>query len=141
MVVVVGVFAIALYRGQGELDSRTLTFTTFMIANLALIFTNRSWTTTLGASFRSTTPALWWVTSGAIVFLALVIYVPGLRHLFRFNVLHPVDIGICVTAGISSVVWFGLLKRILHWSRASRVGSWMSDSRAPRGKHVRTDIM
>jgi Ca2+-transporting ATPase len=120
MVVVVGVFAIALGRGQGELDSRTLTFTTFMVANLALIFTNRSWSTT---SLRSTNRALWWVTAGAIVVLALVIYVPGLRHLFRFTVLHPVDIVICVTAGISSVIWFELLKRISHRSGAAQLGS------------------
>jgi Ca2+-transporting ATPase len=123
MVVVVGVFAIALHRGQGELDSRTLTFTTFMIANLALIFTNRSWSTTVLVSLRLPNRALWWVTTGALVFLALVIYVPGLRHLFRYTVLHPLDIVICVTAGISSVIWFELLKRLSDPSSTARLRS------------------
>ena len=37
------IFAIALRRGQGEADARTLTFTALVMANLALIATNRSW--------------------------------------------------------------------------------------------------
>jgi len=100
-----------------------LTFTTFMVANLALIFTNHSWSTTVIASLRSTNRVPRWVTTEAIAFLALVIYVPGLGHLFRFTVLHPVDVLICVTAGISSVIWFELLKRISHRSGAAQLGS------------------
>jgi Ca2+-transporting ATPase len=111
-VVVLSVFAIALYRGQGEVDSRTLTFTTFMIANLGLIFTNRSWSTTAVAVWKSRNRALWWVTGGAIAFLALVIYVPGLSGLFRFGPLHPVDILICTGAAAMSVIWFQVFKLI-----------------------------
>ena len=36
-----------LYRGQGEADARTLTITTLIIANLGLIFANRSWSRTI----------------------------------------------------------------------------------------------
>jgi P-type Ca2+ transporter type 2C len=36
--IMLAIFLISLYRGQGELDARELTFTTLILANLALIF-------------------------------------------------------------------------------------------------------
>jgi Ca2+-transporting ATPase len=110
MLVVVGVFGVALGRGQGELESRALTFTTFMVANLGLIFTNRSWSATVVDPLQPTNRALWWVTGGAVAFLALVLYVPGLRGVFRFAPLDPQDLALCLVAGVSSVVWFELFK-------------------------------
>jgi Ca2+-transporting ATPase len=50
------------------------------------------------------------VTGGAVVFLGLALYVPFLRDLFRFSILHPYDIFICVAAGVMSIVWFEVLK-------------------------------
>ncbi|WP_404800387.1 hypothetical protein [Amazonocrinis nigriterrae] len=50
---------------------------------------------------------------GALVFLAFVLYLPVLRHLFRFSILHPIDLAICLTAGVFSIFWFEQLK-ILH---------------------------
>ncbi len=110
MLVIVYVFS--LKRGQSEEDSRALTFTTLIIANLGLIFVNRSWSRTVLATLRSPNTALWWVTGGAVVFLVLALYVPFLRDLFRFSVLHPFDIFICVAAGVMSIVWFEVLKMV-----------------------------
>jgi Ca2+-transporting ATPase len=104
------VYVISLNRGQSEVDSRALTFTTLIIANLGLIFVNRSWSRTVLATLRSPNTALWWVTGGAVLFLGLALYVPFLRDVFRFSVLHPIDIFICVAAGVASVLWFEVLK-------------------------------
>ncbi len=112
MVVVVAVFGIALHRGQSELESRGLTFTTFMVANLGLIFTNRSWSRSAGTEPRPHNQALWWVSGGAVAFLALVFVIPTLRGLFRFAPLHLVDLAICLGAGAASVLWFEVLKRV-----------------------------
>jgi len=106
------VYVISLKRGQSEADSRALTFTTLIIANLGLIFVNRSWTRTVLATLRSPNTALWWVTGGAVVLLGLVLNIPFLRDLFRFSVLHPIDIFICVAAGVFSVLWFEVLKMV-----------------------------
>jgi len=110
LVILLIIFAIALYRGQGELDARALTFTTLIIANLSLILTNRSWSRTIAATLKSPNRALWWVLGGAIAFLGCVLYVPFLRHLFRFSFLHPIDIAICLAGGAISILWFELLK-------------------------------
>ncbi len=112
--VVVAVFALAMHQGRGELTARTLTFTTFIIANLALIFTNRSWKETALASLGRSNAALWWVVGGAVVFLGVVVYVPLVHDLFRFTPLGGLDVLACVVAGISSVLWFELYKIALR---------------------------
>jgi P-type Ca2+ transporter type 2C len=104
------VFAIAHLRGEPETNTRALTFTTFVIANLALILANRSWTRLIVATLRSPNPALWWVIGGALAVLALVLYVPFARDLFRFSRLHKMDLVICSSAGVFSVLWFEALK-------------------------------
>ena len=110
LVIVLAVFASALFRGQGEAEARTLSYTTLIIANLGLILTNRSWTRTIWDTLRSPNAALWWVLGGATVFLSLVLYVPFLRDLFSFAFLHPIDIAICLVAGVISIAWFEGLK-------------------------------
>lgn len=110
LIVLVAIFSITLYRGQGELEARALTFTTLIIANLSLILTNRSWSRTIANTLRAPNPALWWVLGGAIAFLGLILYVPFLRHLFRFSILHPIDLAICLAGGAISIIWFEWLK-------------------------------
>jgi len=108
--VVLAVYAVALHAGRPEAEARALTFGTFLIGNLGLIFTNRSWSRRIvGSSLGDAT--LWIVTFGALLFLALVIYVPSLAHLFRFSALRALDVAAALIAGILSVAWFELVKR------------------------------
>jgi magnesium-transporting ATPase (P-type) len=74
LLIVLTVFGVALFRGQGELDARALTFTTLIIANLGLILANRSWSRTLLENLRTPNAAMWWVFGGATVFLLTVLY-------------------------------------------------------------------
>jgi P-type Ca2+ transporter type 2C len=110
LVIILAVFGIALYRGLGEQEARTLTFTTLIIANLGLILTNRSWSRTILSTLGSPNTALRWVVGGAAIFLGLVLYIPFLRSLFLFSTLHLVDIVICLAAGVFSIIWFEGLK-------------------------------
>jgi Ca2+-transporting ATPase len=110
LLTVLAVFMISYYRGQGEQQARALSFTTLILANLGLILTNLSWSGTIIETLRKPNAALWWVVGGAVVFLGLVLYVPFLRDLFRFAQLHPVDLGICLAAGVVSILWFEGLK-------------------------------
>lgn len=110
LAVLLAVFLVALHRGQGEVDARTLAFTALIVANLGLIFTNRSWS---ASSFRTkgqANRAFWWVLGGSLFLLSLVLTVPRLRELFRFSELHAVDVGICLAAGLVSSLWFEALK-------------------------------
>jgi Ca2+-transporting ATPase len=104
--IVLGVFLISLYRGQGEREARTLTFTTLIFANIGLILVNRSWSRTIIEGVRAPNKALWWVIAGAMLVLVIVLYVRFVRDLFRFSVLHPLDLAICMGAGMVSIAWF-----------------------------------
>jgi len=112
LVILLGVYFFALKRGQSEEDARALTFTTLIVANLGLIFVNRSWSRTVLATLRSPNTALWWVTGGALLFLGLALYVPFLQQLFRFSLLHPSDVALCIAAGVVSIIWFEVLKLV-----------------------------
>ncbi len=121
LAVLVAVFAIAYYRGQGEFDARTLAFTTLIIANLSLILTNRSWSRPALATLNTPNPALWWVLGGGLIFLGVILYVPLLQNLFRFSFLHPIDLAICLAAGVLSTLWFEVLK-LWPRKRQRRIG-------------------
>jgi P-type Ca2+ transporter type 2C len=110
LAIVFGVFYFAMMNNRGINEARALSFTTLIAANLALILTNRSWSRTILQTLRTPNAALWWVLSGAISFLALVLSVPFLRGLFKFSVLSPADLLICFAAGILSIAWFEALK-------------------------------
>ena len=107
---VIAVFAFALYRGLGDADARTLSFTTLVVGMLGLIVVNRSWSRNVIHALRSPNRAFWWVVAGALGFLTLVLYVPSLRDLFRFSILHTDDLLICTGAGFLSSVVIELLK-------------------------------
>ncbi|MFA5073555.1 MAG: cation-translocating P-type ATPase [Nitrospirota bacterium] len=111
-VVLVIVYLLGMVRGQGEEDARALTFATLIIANLGLIFTNRSWQHKISHTLKIPNKALWWITSGALILLGTVLYVPFLQTLFKFSELHLVDIGVCIVASIASIAWFEILKGI-----------------------------
>ncbi len=119
LIILLLVYGIALYLGQGGLEARALTFTTLVIANLSLIFTNRSWSRTILVTLRSRNAALWWVVGGALVSLGLVLYVPFLRRLFHFATLRPIDLAIGVAAGVTSILWFEGLKMLSRQRKRS----------------------
>ncbi|MBI3996976.1 MAG: cation-translocating P-type ATPase [Candidatus Omnitrophica bacterium] len=110
LLIVLAVFVVARARGHTEGEARALTFTTLIIANLALILTNRSWSRSILSTLREPNAALWWVMAGALTVLALVLSVPWLRELFRFAALHMDDLIVCLVAGTVSILWFEGLK-------------------------------
>jgi len=111
LAILLAIFSLALYRKQGELDARALTFTTLILANLGLILSEGSTSRLSFKILKSPNPALWWVIGGGLFFLAIVLYVPFLRNLFSFSFLHPIDLAICLLGGAISLLWFELLKK------------------------------
>lgn len=110
LAILLAVFAVGWRMGGGEDKTRTLTFATLIIANLALILTNRSWTMTVWEMRRIRNGALWWIVGGAAGFLALTLTVPFLRGLFHFGKISAADFLLCLAGGVLSIVWFEGLK-------------------------------
>jgi len=119
LLVTIAAFVISLYRGQGEQDARAISFTTLVLGNLALIWSNLSRTRTIPELLRSRHTSLWAITAGAISLLAFVLYVPASRNLFQFSTLHLNDLAVCVLLVLISVTWFEatkILRRRKHSS-------------------------
>ncbi len=110
LLVVMGAYAWANHR-LAEPEARAFAFTTLVIANLALIFSNRSRSRALLASLRAPNATLWIVTGLTLGFLALSLYVPGLAGAFRFAPLPLTELAVAFGLGLASVVWFQLLKK------------------------------
>jgi Ca2+-transporting ATPase len=110
LLIVVIVLLSSLYRGLGEQEARTMTFTSIVMANLALILTNRSWSQTILGTFRRRNNALWWIFGLTLLALCLVIYIPPISSLFYFTTLKPIDLLLCLGAGTISVAWFEAFK-------------------------------
>jgi Ca2+-transporting ATPase len=110
LIVSLTAFLISLYRGQGEFDARAISFTTLVLGNLALIWTNRSRTRTIPEVLRSPNIALWMITAGTLLFLSASLYLPWARSLFQFSTLHPNDLATCIVLALASVTWFEAAK-------------------------------
>jgi P-type Ca2+ transporter type 2C len=106
--VLIATFAIAHDSGLGEYASRTITFVTLILANIALILTSR----VARSGPRVTNPALRWVSGGAIAFLIVCIAIPGLRSLFRFDALHGDDLALTGLAIVAVVALFAVVGRL-----------------------------
>ena len=110
LIVVALVYKAALYLGHALDEARAIAFVTLIISNLCLILTNRSWSRSIFASFKSPNPALAWVLGGALIFLGLVIFVPFLQGIFHFAPMHAIDFCLALIAGIVSITWFEIMK-------------------------------
>ncbi|MHB8741499.1 MAG: cation-translocating P-type ATPase [Sulfuricaulis sp.] len=117
--VALALFISALAHGFNENEARALTFTALVVANIALVFTNRSWTHNLFETLRLPNPALWRVAGAALLILGIVLYVPGIRTLFRFAPLPMPDLILSATAGVASVLWFEIFKRFRQMPRTT----------------------
>lgn len=109
--IVLMIYSVSLYRGDGAEHARTLTFTTLILASLGLIVTNRSWSRSMADMFHVPNQALWWVIGSALALLILVLTIPVLREVFRFTALDPIDLAVCMVAWIIGLVAFELTKR------------------------------
>jgi Ca2+-transporting ATPase len=93
-----------------EKEVRAFTFATLVMGNLALIFSNRSRTASLWALLRTPNRTLWWVSGATLGLLSLALYWPWMAALFNFEPLSLPNLLIATGMGLSSVLWFELIK-------------------------------
>ncbi len=108
--VVVGVYAFGLSQDPNAGEARMFAFVSLVIGNLGLIFANRSTSLFIPESLRIPNKALWWVSLGALFFLAIVLSVPGAREMFQFSPLHLWEIALLAFAGITSILFAESIK-------------------------------
>jgi len=110
LLVTMAIYGVSLSQGRGELEARSLAFTTLVIANLGLILSNRFWSKNVVASLRYKNMPLFIIIAATFTIMTLLIYVPFLRELSHFGTLHIDDLAICFIAGIVCILWFETVK-------------------------------
>jgi Ca2+-transporting ATPase len=99
-------------RGLPDGEVRSFGFAAIVFGNLAMIHAARSRERTILATLRLPNPALWWITGGTLVALAVSIYVPPVADLFRFASLAPGYLVVAAAAGCAGVLWYEAYKRL-----------------------------
>ncbi len=126
LAVIASVYGVVLARGLGAGEARMMAFVSLVLADLGLIFANRSMRHSLLSTLRVANPALWWVSGGAVAFLALALAVPVLRDVFSFAPLHLEEIVPILLAGLASILlaesvktraWQWLVTSLESWNR------------------------
>ena len=104
------IYFIGQKMGYTEKAVRTLTFVTLIVSNIAVILSNRSWTSNIFKILVTPNKAVKWVVGGAVLFLILILNIPFLLNLFQFEKIGIIETLICVIAGLFSITWFELYK-------------------------------
>jgi len=104
------VYFLSRYWGYDAKEMRAMSFTTLIVANIAVILTNRSWTDNIFRIIATPNKAVLWVAGGAVFFLTLILNIPFFLDLFQFHQLSSINILLCSAAGISTIVWFEIYK-------------------------------
>ena len=106
------VYFVSLNLDYSENQARTFTFVTLIVSNIAVILSNRSWTTGIFTILATPNKTVKWVVGGAIIFLLLILNIPFLIDLFQFEKVGLQELLICTLAGFSSIIWFEIYKKI-----------------------------
>lgn len=104
-IAIFGVFFLGHKYGYSPERNRTITFCTFIFANLGLIAINRP------HILQLRNRAFIWVSSLAVLALLIVIYVPHLRPLFGFAEINLADWSIAIVSSLVATL-VGLLIRV-----------------------------
>ena len=106
------VYFIGSGMGYSEKGVRTLTFVTLIVSNIAVILSNRSWTSGILKILSTPNKAVMWIIGGAVIFLILIIQIPFLLDLFQFEKIGYLELLVCTGAGLLSITWFEIYKKV-----------------------------
>jgi Ca2+-transporting ATPase len=108
-------------QGLAEPQARALAFATLVLANLALIFSNRSRQASVFDSLRVPNRTLWVVSGLTLGLLLLALYLPPLAGVLHLAPLPASMLAVTMGAALACMGWFESLKWGKRaWSRNAR---------------------
>ncbi len=112
LAIVLAIYFIYLNAGYSEKSVRAMAFLTLIVANIAIILANRSWTKNIFQILASPNKTVKWIAGGAVIFLILILNIPFLMDLFQFEKIRFMNALICIGAGLLSITWFEVYKLV-----------------------------
>ncbi|WP_158642710.1 cation-translocating P-type ATPase [Chitinophaga japonensis] len=119
LIITAGVLGIYYYFMQAfSLEmTRTMVFTTLLISNIFLTFTNRSFTENVAHTMRYKNSLAPLVLIVSLLFLVLIHLVAPVRQLFGLTAISFAAFMICLATAFISIAWFELYKTNLKSDR------------------------
>lgn len=113
LVITAGVLLMYRYgiqNGYDEPGTRSLVFTTLVLANIFLTLVNRSFYYSVLSEMRNRNTLMLYIISATVVMLMLMLYVRPVARFFAITPLSLTDLTACCTAAAASVLWFEVWK-------------------------------
>lgn len=104
-----------MYDGYSLEQTRTIVFTTLVISNIFLTFSNRSFTENFAKTIFYRNNLSWPVFLISVLFIAVIHLLPPVTNLFGMTAIGTANLFICMAVAIISVIWFELYKTNLKW--------------------------
>ena len=99
-----------LQQGSDETTVRTVIFVTLLFSNIFLTLVNRSFVYSVFKTIRYKNNLVPLITGITVVFIAVFLYVPFARNLFRLNLLPLTTVAICAGIALVSTLWIDIWK-------------------------------
>jgi Ca2+-transporting ATPase len=120
---VLGAYQWSVSQGYNETATRSMVFTTLVLANIFLTLVNRSFYYSFIRSMRNRNKLMVGVIVMTLLLLAGMLYIPPVARFFSITALQLPELLICAGIGAASVGWFEiwkLWKRQVHFRRKQR---------------------
>jgi Ca2+-transporting ATPase len=109
-----GIGYYSIYNNMPETYTRTLVFITLLICNILLTLLNRSFKHSIIKTIRYKNNSVLLMIGITILFIAGLLYVPGIRTLFGLEFLPAKSVLVCLIIGIVSTGWIEVYKIFRH---------------------------
>ena len=109
-IVLLLLYQYGIQKGYDESLTRTMVFTTLIIANVMLTLVNRSFYYSVFTTMRYKNNLLLIIVAITLALLALLLYVPVLSAFFQLTALSASQVGICAGCSFTAIAGFEVYK-------------------------------
>lgn len=93
-----------------EATVRTIIFLTLLFSNIFLTLVNRSFYYSIFTTLKYKNYLVWLIIGITLLFIAVLLFVPSVQHIFLLVSLSPRLIVICMLSGLVGTFWLELYK-------------------------------
>ncbi|AEV98248.1 hypothetical protein A4D02_23185 [Niastella koreensis] len=111
---VLWLYHFSMTNGASFYHTRTLVFTTLVISNIFLTFTNRSFTQNLTKTIRYKNRLAPWIVLISVLFLVVINFVPAIQSIFGLSAITFTNLLLCTGIAFVAVIWFEVYKTNLY---------------------------
>ncbi|HLO45422.1 MAG TPA: cation-translocating P-type ATPase [Leadbetterella sp.] len=105
-----GIYQYSTGQNFGENTTRTMVFTTLVIANIVLTLVNRSFFYSIFTTLRYKNNLVLIIIGITLALTSLILFIPAISGFFQFQKLTLIQLAFCLIVGSASVLWYELVK-------------------------------